>query len=120
MEMSPCPPCPPCPAEESVSVIEFLIGNVFFIWKEWPMPMTATTLNLQNNQFSFTGICPHCTSKAVFMIVAGPHVESQFSFFAVMQCQGCRKFILGCAYKGQGAQGFTYALHYPFGKPNDD
>jgi hypothetical protein len=111
---------------EPVSVIEFMIQHTAFLWKDYPMPMVATTLNVQSNQFSFSGICPHCGRDSVFISVAGPHIEaaaqppSARRFVSVMQCQGCRKFILGIAYQGQPGSPFGYEAHYPLGKPNDD
>lgn len=113
-------------SSEPASVIEFMIKHTAFLWKDYPRPMVVTTLNVQNNQFSFNGICPHCHRDSVFISVAGPHIEaaaqppSSRRFVSVMQCQGCRKFILGIAYQGQPGNPFSYEAHYPLGKPNDD
>lgn len=89
------------------------------------MPMIVTTLDPQNIQFSFSGICPHCNRESVFIVVAGTHAEAAerqrtSRFVAAMQCQGCRKFILGIAFRAQGGDPFSYEAHYPIGKPNNE
>lgn len=93
--------------------------------------MICTALDTQQNRFSLSGECPHCAIASVFMIVAGPHTEpwdpplgnSHLSrHCAAMQCQGCRRFILGIVKREQQGGGmvvYSYLEHYPFGIPRD-
>jgi hypothetical protein len=81
-----------------------------------------------------SGICPHCNSSSVFLMVSTPYSESDtdaigtvigFKFWAVMQCQGCLNLILGGVKRatphGQHMAGeYQYLRHYPIGKPNDN
>jgi len=114
------------PEAKQLSVIEFLCGDLAFLWQEWPMPMTVTTLNVDEHRFSFNGVCPHCGRAACFMIVAGPYIEEAdlgigtgYKYVAAMQCQGCRGHILGLATRIHNVPRFQYLIHYPLGKPND-
>ena len=38
---------------------------------------------------------------------------------AIMQCQSCSKFILGCASQAPGPGQWEYRWHYPLGTPDD-
>ena len=97
------------------------------------MPLTPTKLSDQ--QFSLNGECPHCRHMCSFMQVAGMHQESVLGGFdgiaspvaracCLMQCQGCRRFILGSVVWhgniGRIPESLHYEVHYPLGKPNDD
>jgi hypothetical protein len=82
------------------------------------MGMTVTTLDRNNARFSLTGDCPHCSSKAVFMPMTSSHVNGN-SVAAVLECQGCRKLILGMVLV-QPSGLMVYHQHAPLGKPSED
>lgn len=105
------------------SLITLLCDSLAVLWKDWPRNMRCTILDINNNRFSFNGICPHCESFSVFMIAGSPHAEhvtpdaSEILFCAVMRCQACLLFILGIAVRRGNA--IEYVEHYPMGKPDD-
>jgi hypothetical protein len=113
---------------DGVSLIENLGRYPAVLWDGWPMGMIVTVLDPQQPRFSLNGICPHCSRYAVFMIVAGPHIEVEGHptrgalrrCAVAMQCQGCRQFILSIVSQPQGGGSADYVAHYPLGKPNDD
>ena len=85
---------------------------------------------LGDSQFSLSGTCPHCNMPCVLGMVAQAHQESVVidgntvvRLWAILRCQGCSKYVLGCARKEAvpgGSYGFFYVSHYPLGKPNED
>lgn len=90
--------------------------------------MKITTINFQGNQFSLSGLCPHCRHDSVFtIVVAGIAAPTLFQFqgnsyqriAAAMQCQGCLEFILGVALKAVGHSELKLYAHYPLAHPND-
>jgi hypothetical protein len=106
-------------------LFELLPRLVGIYWKDWPIDMEVKALSPANqNNFSMSGTCPHCNRPSVFIKVAGPHEEPSpdgggWSYlWAVMECQGCKKYILGGVRKNQ--QSYVYEKHYPLGKPNDE
>jgi hypothetical protein len=93
------------------------------------MPMEATLLDLGKRRFSLSGTCPHCRKGSVFVFVSNPHQEhisqsNENRYCVAMQCQGCRKYILGIVRMGHSNRQpngwVVYETHYPIGKPNDD
>jgi hypothetical protein len=108
------------------NLIEFLAPYVSVLWKDWPMDMTARTVG--GNQFTLSGICPHCDKPTVFTLVTPQvHFEqpdprnSRIYVWGVLQCQGCGKYICGAVHKPQqNSSDSTYSEHYPLGKPKDD
>src|ERR1700686_848763 len=114
------------PPGDRAGFIRFLCASVSVLWKDWPKPMICTVLNLQGNQFSLSGICPHCDSKAVFIVVTGTYTEERPDLTLVcagMQCQGCKRFILGLVSRHRlhppHDDVLIYVAHYPLGSPND-
>ena len=82
--------------------------------------------DLGNGQFSFSGQYPHCKDKSVFTIVSGPSGSAapeqprHTISCAAMQCQGCRRFILGVVQSpNTSPRQYEYVEHYPLGKPDD-
>jgi Domain of unknown function (DUF4145) len=93
--------------------------------------MTATTLGQPNeNRFSLGGICPHCNRASAFLMVTGAHIEqitnlnrtiASHHMWAVLQCQACKKYIVGAAMKDAPHESnCKYLEHCPLGKPSDD
>jgi hypothetical protein len=85
----------------------------------------------QNGNFALTGICPFpdCNRPSTFVRIQStnlgiigslPSGQSVVKWVAVLQCQGCRKYILGLAQQNQGTLSYTYLEHYPMGSPNDN
>src|SRR4051794_14885988 len=114
-------------------LVEFLAKDISPLWRNWTMSMTANRLGSQNdNKFSLSGDCPHCDGKSVFMMVTGAylvddrggsvHMVMGRFLWAVLQCQGCLKVILGCGRENLTATDhpIDYVKHYPLGSPNDD
>jgi hypothetical protein len=100
------------------------------LWKDWPMSMTCTTFSYAGKAFSFTGDCPHCRSRSAFLTVSStvetkPETLPVSGLAAILQCQGCKRFILGIVGRYQGGSGsafqneYTYTIHYPVGFPDD-
>src|SRR6266571_5994054 len=89
------------------SLLTFLGNSLVVLWKDWPKPMHCSVLNTGENQFSLSGKCPHCLHEAVFMTVTSVYSETMPAFdgygayrlCAALQCQGCKKFILGIVYR---------------------
>ena len=83
----------------------------------------------QSDSFSMGGICPHCAKASVFVQVTNVKTDqespgsSRVLMCCALQCQGCRKYILGLVTREiiAGNQGkMTYQAHYPLGKPDDN
>lgn len=106
---------------DECSLLKFLCGSLAVLWKDWPRDMNVTVLDASHNRFSLVGVCPHCRSNSVFMPTTTPHGEvvvgQHWVFYVVMQCQGCRQYMLGIATR-QGDK-WDYKEHYPLGKPDD-
>jgi hypothetical protein len=50
--------------------------------------------------FIFSGVCPHCTTKAAFESVTKPYTETipgghDVKMVSALQCHACNKYILG-------------------------
>ena len=108
------------------NIWEFIGESLAVLWKDWPKEMEATCLSTQN-QFSLTGLCPYgkC-GNSVFMLVTSVHQEPgseptpNFPILcAVLQCQGCRRFILGIVQANPDKKYYKYLIHFPLGKPDD-
>jgi hypothetical protein len=93
--------------------------------------MEATLLgNPPENRFSLSGTCPHCARATVFMMVTSVNAEPilnphnqviGFRLLAGMQCQGCKRYILGIVKRDAQQQSrCEHVEYYPLGKPNDD
>jgi Domain of unknown function (DUF4145) len=112
--------------QEALSLMSLLQETALFLWKEWPRDMEAVALNQQDN-FSLTGTCPHCNHLSVFIVVSSKYAEliqstssgQRFRLVAGLQCQGCKKYILGQVLHLQGQMHYDYEAHYPVGKPDD-
>jgi hypothetical protein len=94
-----------------------------FLWKDWPIDMHATLIDLNSRRFTMSGVCPHpaCNRPSVFMPVTNVYVDVSM-WVAGMQCQGCFKYLLACVRQLQGTDGrpyIRYETHYPVGSPND-
>jgi hypothetical protein len=116
--------------------IEVLRPFLSMYWREWTVGMVAN-LRIQTVQqpdelvFSLGGTCPHCNRDAAFLMCSKPHVETQFDTalpnnrvvayraWAVMQCAGCSKYILGAIKARFGAHDCKYLEHSPLGRPDD-
>lgn len=115
----------------AVGILEYLAPYLSVLWKDWPAPMTTTGLG--NNMFSLNGECPHCRRQCSFIPATSVKQEVVMKpsdgkptarACAVMQCQGCGKYILGfITWKGNPGQipsiDLTYEDHYPMGVPDD-
>jgi hypothetical protein len=114
-------------------LIDFLLPSLVILWKEWPVDFVAVTLPPPMGLFSFRGTCPHanCRADAGFNIVpmnlgGGQHPaihmaskpDPTFVTWAIMQCQACLGYILGCATQ-RGPDTWQYVRHYPIGQPHD-
>jgi hypothetical protein len=87
--------------------------------------MKANTLG-GGQQFSLSGICPYpdCARPSVFTVLTSVNVGvvgvAQRTV-AVMQCQGCRSYLLAVVEHPQNQAGnYVYKEHYPIGAPNQD
>jgi hypothetical protein len=119
---------------EILGTVELLAQFVSVLWQEWTVSMRAAVVgsNPQDSLFSISGACPHCACEAVFMPVtsihsvqnrnpSNEHSISSVDMWAVLQCQGCRKYILGCVRRSvQTVPVYQYIQHFPLGKPKDD
>lgn len=79
--------------------------------------------------FSLSGTCPHCSALTVFVAVSDIHSEQSrkdqftitgFYSWAVLQCQGCKKYILGAVHRNREGTTCAYLEHFPLGKPDDN
>jgi hypothetical protein len=112
--------------ERLINLFEFLPTLLTPFWKDCRIYMEAKPLgNQQENRFSLSGTCPHCNKPSVFLMVTNAHDEPAASqaghghaYWAVLQCQGCLRFILGAAFRIQTS--IRYWAHFPLGKPNDE
>ncbi len=126
--------------EGHTTFLEFIGRSVAVLWKDWPQPMDVTTLEsindeLTRNRFTLSGKCPHCLREAVLGMVTAPRIErvrpdptntAECLVAAVLQCPGCKKFVLGVVRKpptkspGQhNNNDFQYVNHYPMDAPDD-
>jgi hypothetical protein len=89
--------------------------------------MEAVALD-SNGSFSFRGTCPYpeCNRASIFLRIQSSPAgirnqgNTQMSqVVAVLQCQGCRKYILGIAEYVQGYLSCQYLEHYPIGSPDE-
>lgn len=91
--------------------------------------MKATSLG--NGSFSLSGICPYpdCNRPTIFATTTAVNVGAyQLSsqnqpwvnrVAAIMQCQGCQRYILALVWHPQNqSQGHTYLEHFPMGSPD--
>jgi hypothetical protein len=102
-----------------------MIGDSLgFLRKEWPRDMEAVSLDT-NRLFSLRGVCPHCSHKSVFTMATGVGTEVLaenppiYRLVSGMQCQGCRKYILGVVTHRPNTSDYTHEAHYPLGTPDD-
>jgi hypothetical protein len=82
-----------------------------------------------NGNFSFRGICPYpaCNRASIFLKInassAGIRNERPGQaisrIVAILQCQGCQKYILGLVEHTQGYVAYQYLEHYPIGSPDE-
>jgi Domain of unknown function (DUF4145) len=124
-----------CSYWPEISIFDFIGQQMTVLWKAWSCSMDVKPL-ARNNEFSMSGVCPHCDHSSAFLMVTNAHavqennVQNQSigsELWAVMQCQGCLRYILGGAYRAftfpgqpQTVGGYQYRCHYPIGKPNDN
>ena len=64
--------------------------------------MEMTSRMLENGDFTLSGVCPHCQTKALFKTVTSSYKieinmyrHERYERYACMQCHACGKFILG-------------------------
>ena len=106
------------------SIVPKIFDALLVGWENWPRFMELSVLQADAQQFSLIGECPHpdCRAKSVFVIKGQVHSEhaGSYSYYlhAIMQCQGCQKFILGIVFRPQ-AGNWEYIEHYPLGIPDD-
>lgn len=85
--------------------------------------MEMTCRMVDNGDFTLSGVCPHCQTKALFMTVTNWYdVEINiyhYERYAGMQCHACGKFILGSVAQIGEHSDYEYHLHYPLGIPDD-
>src|SRR5579862_154797 len=102
-------------------------------WNDWIRDMQPRTIGAINgNTFSLSGTCPHCNRPSVCLMVTSAHVEAiaashgrsaMMALWAVLQCQGCGKYILACVRRPTQAtqdHPYDYVTHYPMGKPSGE
>jgi hypothetical protein len=106
------------------TLMQFLCPHLSALWRDWPKDMECTVLS-QQDQFSLSGVCPHCVKPSVFTMVTTAYQSlemrgdgSEVMLYAVLRCSGCLKFILGSVSKR--TMPWKYCVHYPLGKPDDD
>lgn len=108
----------PSVERDALDLIALIGQSVALLWKEWPLDMQVSTSNPNQNQVTLRGVCPHCKSNAVFLLVTSLGNGVGGARLGGMQCQGCLGYILG-VFRQQQYE-FTYQSHYPLGKPDDD
>jgi hypothetical protein len=116
-----------CELQDGLDIFSFIGRCVSILWKDWPKNMEAVSLS--NGAFSLRGTCPYSSDcgNSVFINLAACHAGLTYDgptpyvqTAAIMQCQGCKRFILGIVECPQNAQfGHRYVLHYPVGMPDD-
>lgn len=96
------------------------------------MTATFTGNNLNDNQFSMTGDCPHCNRPSNFVMVTAAYAEplygasghvQLYTLWAVLRCIGCSKYLLASVEKSAAQTApfrVFYQKHYPVGTANDD
>jgi hypothetical protein len=109
-------------------LVLLLQETAVYLWKDWPKDMEAVSLG--DGGFSLRGVCPHTPAcgNSVFVTkshIGSPNAEMSGNVWfnrtiAIMQCQGCQKYILAIVRFPQNSQvGREYVLHYPMGVPDD-
>jgi hypothetical protein len=85
--------------------------------------------SLPQHLFSLSGMCAHCRKQSAFVCVTKPYSEEiknqyeqvrGYKSWAVLQCPGCKGFIVGGVERDTEQTHCKYIKHYPAGKPNDD
>lgn len=100
-----------------LDLLTLLQETAVFLWKDWPRDMQVSTSNVQGNQVTLRGRCPHCGEPSVFMLVTSLGHMPNGQRIGGMQCQGCLDYILA-VFTSTG-HNFTYAKHFPLGKPDE-
>lgn len=116
-------------AQDAPSLLSLIGEMARFLWKEWPRDMEAIGHD-QNGNFALRGICPfpQCNRPSTFIRISATSVgvdrynvhASGVRWVAVLQCQGCRSYILGIVLQCQGTSAYRYEEHYPMGFPDDE
>jgi hypothetical protein len=116
---------PGAPGE--TDLLSFIGPRLASLWKEWPKSMEVVGLDATGN-FSFRGICPYpcCNRPSVFVRIQSANAGllrndnrgQLFKLVAILQCQGCQKYILGIVEHVNGVNSYQYVEHYPLGAPN--
>ena len=107
----------------------FIGQNLAILWKDWPRDMEAVGLD-SNGNFSFRGTCPYpgCNRASVFLKINASSAgvswtnnrgQQMSRIVAVLQCQGCQKYILGLVDYTQGSLAYHYLEHYPLGSADE-
>ena len=109
-----------------LDLFSFIGQCAAILWKDWPKDMEA--VSLINGGFSLRGTCPYSADcgKSVFIaqtaIQAGVEYAASTAWartVAIMQCQGCQRYILATViYPQNTGAGHRYMGHYPLGAPN--
>jgi hypothetical protein len=107
----------PYGVERKTDLISLLQETAIFLWKEWSKDMQVSTSDVNQNQVTLRGRCPHCGREVVFVLVTSLGRAPNGYRLGGMQCQGCMEFILAIFQQNQYQ--FQYVNHYPLGKPND-
>lgn len=116
-----------------IGFFEFIAPYLAVLWKDWPREMTARLLDSPLRgpeffEFAISGECPHCHQECLFINQTHPpvvragerdqHGVVPYVAWAVMECVGCGKYILGAAKARHGARECSYVTHYPMGTPD--
>jgi Domain of unknown function (DUF4145) len=100
------------------TLVSLLQETALFLWKNWPKDMQVVLWNPQTRTFTMRGRCPHGPHDSAF-VSSTVHVDQSQRWIAVMQCQGCAKYILAIAQHAPNQGTLQYQEHYPLGKPDD-
>ena len=103
--------------EGKFDLFALLVQTALFLWKDWPKDMEVSVFNLQQNQVTLRGGCPHCGREVVFVLVTSLGHSPNGLRIGGMQCQGCMQFILAVFQQNQF--NYQYLHHYPLGKPDE-
>ena len=79
--------------------------------------MQVSTSNVNQNQVTLRGQCPHCRQASAFLLVTSLGATPNGHRVGGLQCQACMDCILGIF--AQDPYSFKYVKHLPFGLPND-
>jgi hypothetical protein len=91
--------------------------------------MEAVPHDTQGN-FALRGLCPYaeCGRPSLFVRIQSTNVgvspdarpgQTVFRWVAVLQCQACKRYVLGLVDQPQSTISYTYREHYPRGSPDD-